>query len=69
MLFSIPQNGELTLRKFGDSNLLITTYVSPPNEAAAWPGRRYPMGDKAVAWPDAAFLQITFHAGCRYTHF
>ena len=24
MLFSIPQNGELTLRKFGDSNLLIT---------------------------------------------
>lgn len=24
MLFSIPQNGELTLRKFGDSKLLIT---------------------------------------------
>ena len=60
MLFSIPQNGELTLRKFGDSKLLITpiayaTSVSPP--------------DEAVAWPDAAFLQITFHAGCRYTHF
>ena len=31
--------------------------------------RRYPMGDKAVAWPDAAFLQLTFHAGCRYTHY
>ena len=28
MLFSIPQNGELTLRKFGDSNLLITPMVS-----------------------------------------
>ena len=25
-------------------------------------GRRYPMGDKAVAWPDAAFLQITARA-------
>ena len=25
MLFPTPQNGELTLRKFGDSKLLITT--------------------------------------------
>ena len=27
MLFSIPQNGELTLRKFGDSKLLITRFI------------------------------------------
>ena len=38
MLFSIPQNGELTLRKFGDSNLLITKNLdfvleTPENEA------------------------------------
>ena len=30
MLFSIPQNGELTLRKFGDSKLLITMSDSEP---------------------------------------
>ena len=35
--------------------IAYATSVSPP--------------DEAVAWPDAAFLQITFHAGCRYTHF
>ena len=34
MLFSIPQNGELTLRKFGDSKLLITL--------AAWGMRPLP---------------------------
>ena len=27
------------------------TSVSPPDEAVAWPGRRYPMGNKALAWP------------------
>ena len=31
--------------------IAYVTSVSPPNEAAAWPGRRYPMGNKAVAWP------------------
>ena len=55
--------------------IAYATSVSPADEAAAWPGRRYPMGDKAVAWPgckcpmgdkavawpDAAFLQITEH--------
>ena len=35
--------------------IAYATSVSQPNEAAAWPG--------------AAFLQITFHAGCRHTHF
>ena len=42
--------------------IAYATSVSPPNEAVAWQGRRYPMGDKAVAWPDAAFLQITARA-------
>ena len=27
------------------------TSVSPPDEAIAWPGRRYPIGNKALAWP------------------
>ena len=27
--------------------IAYATSVSPPNEAVAWPGRRYPMGDKA----------------------
>ena len=31
--------------------IAYATYVSPPDEAAAWPWCRYPMGDKAVAWP------------------
>ena len=39
--------------------IAYATSVSPPDEAVAWLGRKYPMGDKAVAWPDAAFLQIT----------
>ena len=39
--------------------IAYATYVSPPDEAAAWPWCRYPMGDEAVAWPGAAFLQIT----------
>lgn len=30
---------------------------------AAWPGCRYPMGDKAAAWPGMEFEQITEH-GC-----
>ena len=42
--------------------IAYATSVSPPDEAAAWLGRKYPMGDKAVAWPDAAFLQITARA-------
>ena len=64
-------------KSFGPSApIAYATSVSPPNEAAAWQGRRYPMGDKAVAWPgckcpmgdkavawpDAAFLQITARA-------
>ena len=34
------------------------------------PGRglRYPMGDKAVAWPDAAFLQIPARTNPRSRH-
>ena len=32
MLFSITQNGELTLRKFGDSKLLITIGRSRPSQ-------------------------------------
>ena len=62
--------------------IAYATSVSPPNEAAAWPGRRYPMGDKAVAWPgckcpmgdkavawpDAAFLQITARTNPRSRH-
>ena len=31
--------------------IAYATSVSPPDEAVAWPGRRYPMGDKAAAWP------------------
>ena len=31
--------------------IAYATYVSPPDEAAAWPWCRYPMGDKAAAWP------------------
>ncbi|MDY5318809.1 MAG: hypothetical protein SPG81_01230, partial [Candidatus Egerieousia sp.] len=31
--------------------IAYATYVSPPDEAAAWRGCRYPMGDKAAAWP------------------
>ena len=27
------------------------------------------MANTDAAWPGAAFLQITFHAGCRHTHF
>ena len=42
--------------------IAYATSVSPPDEAVVWLGRRYPMGDKAVAWPDAAFLQITARA-------
>ena len=40
MLFSIPQNGELTLRKFGDSNLLITERTIGMQLAAWWAARR-----------------------------
>ena len=44
------------------------TSVSPQDEAAAWLGRKYPMGDKAVAWPDAAFQQITARTNPRSRH-
>ena len=30
--------------------IAYATSVSPPNEAIAWPGRGYQMGNKAVAW-------------------
>ena len=42
--------------------IAYATFVSPPNEAVAWPGCRCWMLDMAVAWPVAAFLQITAHA-------
>ena len=39
-------------KSFGPSApIAYATYVSPPDEAAAWPWCRYPMGDEAVAWP------------------
>ncbi len=38
-------------KSFGPSApIAYATYVSPPDEAAAWPWCRYPMGDKAAAW-------------------
>ena len=50
-------------KSFGPSApIAYATYVSPPDEAVAWPWCRYPMGDKATAWPGAAFLQITARA-------
>ena len=48
--------------------IAYATSVSPPNEAVAWLGRKYPMGDEAVAWPDAAFLQITARTNPRSRH-
>ena len=39
--------------------IAYATSVSPPDEAAAWPGCRCWMLDMSVAWPGAAFLQIT----------
>ena len=37
-------------KSFGPSApIAYATSVSPPNEAVAWPGRRYSIGDKAVA--------------------
>ena len=48
--------------------IAYATSVSPPDEAVVWLGRRYPMGDKAVAWPDAAFLQITARTNPRSRH-
>ena len=48
--------------------IAYATSVSPPNEAVAWLGRKYPMGDKAVAWPDASFLQITARTNPRSRH-
>ena len=30
--------------------IAYATSISPPNEAIAWPGRGYQMGNKAVAW-------------------
>ena len=39
--------------------IAYATSVSPPDEAAAWPGRRCRVLDMAAAWPGAAFLQIT----------
>ena len=39
-------------KSFGPSApIAYATSVSPPNEAVAWPGRRYPIGNKALAWP------------------
>ena len=48
--------------------IAYATSVSPPNEAAAWQGRRCCMLDMAVAWPGAAFLQITTRTNPRSRH-
>ena len=57
-------------KSFGPSApIAYATSVSPPDEAVAWPGRRCWVLGEVAAWPGAAFLQITFHAGCRHTHF
>ena len=61
MLFSIPQNGELTLRKFGDSNLLITAYLEPLLGHSKSIGPSAPIvnstyvspPNETVAWPAA----------------
>ena len=42
--------------------IAYATSVSPPNEAVAWLWCRCWMPDMAVAWPGAAFLQITARA-------
>ena len=42
--------------------IAYATSVPPPDEAAAWPGRRCWMLDMTVAWLGAAFLQITARA-------
>ena len=39
--------------------IAYATYVSPPDEAVAWPWRRCWMLDMATAWPGAEFEQIT----------
>ena len=50
-------------KSFGPSApIAYATSVSPPNEAAAWLWCRCWMLDMAVAWPGAAFLQITARA-------
>ena len=39
-------------KSFGPSApIAYATYVSPPDEAVAWPWCRYPISDKAAAWP------------------
>ena len=48
--------------------IAYATSVSLTDEAVAWPGRRCPMGDKAVACPDAALLQITARTNPRSRH-
>ena len=60
MLFSITQNGELTLRKFGDSKLLITldgttVLQGPPRRAG-----REPAKEQSLLLPHAP-EQITAH--------
>ena len=47
-------------KSFGPSApIAYATYVSPPDEAVAWPWRRCWMLDMATAWPGAEFEQIT----------
>ena len=47
MLFSIPQNGELTLRKFGDSKLLITA----PWQSKGADNAKAPLRSQLEGWP------------------
>ena len=49
MLFPTPQNGELTLRKFGDSKLLITYRSAGVTAAASGALSRSPGERRAVA--------------------
>ena len=44
--------------------IAYATSVSPPNEAIAWPGRRYPMGNKALAWPGFRCWVLDDAVGC-----
>ena len=51
-------------KSFGPSApIAYATSVSTPDEAVGWPWCRYPMGDKAAAWPGMEFEQITEHGG------
>ena len=49
--------------------IAYATSVSPPDEAAAWQGVQVLDGKCCCCLAWMPFLQITFHAVCRHTHF